>query len=115
MRCSPEGESGKAVCSPQYSADALYAQHEAGALECSPTLQRSLEAAVTAQHASLTPAPRLVSGAGHDGLALASLCPVGMVFVRCRGGVSHSPLEFVSKEDVAAVVAALLHVLRNDS
>ena len=70
-------------------------------------------AAVNAQHAPPAPAPRLVSGAGHDGLALAGFCQVGMVFVRCRGGVSHSPLEFVAREDIWAAVAVLLHVLRN--
>ena len=36
--------------------------------------------------------PLLVSGAGHDALAMAELTPIGMLFVRCRhGGISHSP------------------------
>ena len=45
--------------------------------------------------------PVLISGAGHDALAMVEACPVGMLFVRCRDGVSHSPLEHTEPEDVA--------------
>jgi allantoate deiminase len=44
----------------------------------------------------------LPSGAGHDGMHLAGLCPIGMIFVRSRDGVSHSPEEWSTKEDCAA-------------
>ena len=33
------------------------------------------------------------SGAGHDRQAMAKLCPSAMLFVRCRGGISHNPAE----------------------
>ncbi len=36
---------------------------------------------------------------------------MAMVFVRCRGGVSHSPLESVLPDDVAAATAALAQYL----
>ena len=36
---------------------------------------------------------RLPSGAGHDALAIAALVPDGMLFVRCKGGISHHPAE----------------------
>ena len=56
--------------------------------------------------------PRLVSGAGHDALAMADAGPMGMLFVRCRnGGISHSPAELVDAEDTAAAAAALLTYL----
>jgi len=45
------------------------------------------------------PAYRLPSGAGHDAQVMTELADVGMIFVRCRGGVSHSPSEYVSPED----------------
>ncbi|KAK9829855.1 hypothetical protein WJX72_008267 [[Myrmecia] bisecta] len=51
--------------------------------------------------------PVLVSGAGHDALAIAELTKIGMLFVRCRGGFSHSALEHVSEQDVAAATASL--------
>jgi beta-ureidopropionase / N-carbamoyl-L-amino-acid hydrolase len=41
----------------------------------------------------------LVSGAGHDGQMLASLCPVGMIFVPSKEGASHSPREFTEWQD----------------
>ncbi len=45
-------------------------------------------------------APELASMAGHDGMNLAAAgIPCGMVFVRSRDGVSHSPKEHSSKED----------------
>lgn len=53
----------------------------------------------------------LPSGAGHDGMQLAGLCPVGMVFVRSRGGISHSPAEHSSREDCAAGAEVLYRAL----
>jgi allantoate deiminase len=41
----------------------------------------------------------LASGAGHDGMQLKDLCPMGMIFVRSEGGISHDPSEWSSKED----------------
>jgi len=51
---------------------------------------------------------RLGSGAGHDGQAMAKLCPIGMLFVRCRGGVSHNPMEYANPRDLGLAVAALI-------
>ena len=42
---------------------------------------------------------RLVSGAGHDAMVMADLCPTAMLFIRCEGGISHNPAERVSAED----------------
>ena len=49
----------------------------------------------------------LPSGAGHDAAALAALTPVGMLFVRCKDGISHHPDESVQTEDVAVAVGVL--------
>jgi allantoate deiminase len=54
---------------------------------------------------------KLSSGAGHDGTAMAKLCPVGMLFVRCRGGISHNPAEYASPSDMGLAVAALIHFI----
>ena len=51
--------------------------------------------------------PRLVSGAYHDALAMARAFRSGMIFIRCRGGLSHVPGEYASPADMAAGVAAL--------
>jgi allantoate deiminase len=41
----------------------------------------------------------LPSGAGHDGMQLVHSCPIGMIFVRSRDGISHNPNEWSSNED----------------
>ena len=47
---------------------------------------------------------RLVSGAGHDGVPISQVSPVGMLFVRCFRGISHNPLENVELRDIAAAI-----------
>jgi allantoate deiminase len=49
----------------------------------------------------------LPSGAGHDAAALAAICPVAMLFVRCKRGLSHHPAEAVRASDVAKAIAVL--------
>ncbi len=51
--------------------------------------------------------PRLVSGAGHDVVAMAEVTGAALLFVRCRAGLSHHPDEYCSPDDVAMA----LHVL----
>jgi allantoate deiminase/N-carbamoyl-L-amino-acid hydrolase len=46
-------------------------------------------------------APELMSGPFHDALALSYACDYGMIFVRCKDGISHNPLEYASWEDLA--------------
>ena len=46
-------------------------------------------------------APELMSGPFHDALALSYACDYGMIFVRCKDGISHNPKEFASYEDLA--------------
>jgi len=69
-------------------------------------LQEALVKAVSSKNC-----PRLVSGAGHDAVVFAPKVPAGMLFVRCRGGVSHHADEFTSKEDFAELVHTLIRFL----
>ena len=54
---------------------------------------------------------QLPSGAGHDAQMFAPNCPTGMIFVPSLGGISHNVTEFTSKEDIAAGMNILMHVL----
>lgn len=72
---------------------------------CDPALTKLLEQAVAAQ--GIAPR-RLVSGAGHDAMVMAALCPTAMLFVRCDGGISHNPAERASAADAGVAVAAML-------
>ncbi|MGY6570066.1 MAG: allantoate amidohydrolase [Salinarimonas sp.] len=56
-------------------------------------------------------APRIPSGAGHDAVAMAGLCPVGMLFVRCAGGISHNPAESVDEDDLGIAVAVMIEAI----
>lgn len=51
----------------------------------------------------------IVSGAGHDSVNLSKVAPTGMIFIPCRGGVSHNELEEASPEQVEAGANVLLH------
>jgi allantoate deiminase len=58
------------------------------------------------------PAMRLASGAGHDAVAMATLCPVAMLFVRCKGGISHNPAESIAEADADVAVRVLIEAVR---
>ncbi|HLN10177.1 MAG TPA: allantoate amidohydrolase [Xanthobacteraceae bacterium] len=81
---------------------------EVAATPCASGLQETFATAL----ADLGCAPiRLPSGAGHDAQMMARLCPAAMLFVRCRGGVSHNPAEFASPADMGLAVAALIRFI----
>jgi len=56
---------------------------------------------------------RLPSGAGHDAMVMAGLCPTAMLFIRCKGGISHNPAEAVTTEDCALAARAVLAFIAN--
>jgi allantoate deiminase len=79
--------------------------HEITTAHCDARLQDLLAASI----ADLGHKPeRLPSGAGHDAQVMARLCPSAMLFVRCRGGISHNPAEYTSPSDMGFAIAALI-------
>ncbi len=80
-----------------------------GAVDCSPALTARLERSVRAvQGKSLS----LVSGAGHDGVVMSTLTPIAMLFVRCRGGLSHHPGEHVTAADLGVALDMMTNFLQ---
>ncbi len=65
---------------------------------CSPLIQSAIEKASMAAGFRST---RLPSGAGHDGVFVARIAPMGMIFVPCREGRSHAPEEWAEPADCA--------------
>jgi allantoate deiminase len=55
----------------------------------------------------------LPSGAGHDGVAVSAICPIAMIFIRCRDGLSHHPDEFASPDDIHTGIQILTHFLKS--
>jgi len=51
------------------------------------------------------------SGAGHDAMHIARLCPAGMIFVPCERGISHNEAENATPSDLAAGTRVLVEVL----
>ncbi len=56
-------------------------------------------------------ATEMVSRAYHDSLFMARIAPTGMIFIPCRGGVSHRPDEYSSPEQIEAGVSTLAMAL----
>lgn len=57
------------------------------------------------------PALPMPSGAGHDAMNMAALCPMAMIFVPSQHGVSHSPDEYTTPEECIDGVRVLLATL----
>jgi len=75
---------------------------------CDDGLVRLLSRAIEDAGYSLAP---LTSGAGHDGVEISRIAPIGMLFVRCKGGISHNPAESVTVEDVGVAIEVLCRFL----
>jgi N-carbamoyl-L-amino-acid hydrolase len=54
---------------------------------------------------------RMPSGAGHDSQEMTHIAPTGMIFIPSKGGISHSPDEFSSFEDMAKGTQLLLETI----
>ena len=74
---------------------------ERAAVACSPSITGLL------RHAIGEGAKEVASGAGHDGVYMSEVTDIGMLFVRCKGGVSHNPAESVEEADVAFAIDVL--------
>jgi allantoate deiminase len=84
--------------------------HENRTVPCAPWLKAQVAEAVSAEGYSVF---ELASGAGHDGMAMVDIADVAMLFVRCRGGISHHPEEHVDLADVEAGARVLLRLIEN--
>jgi allantoate deiminase len=88
----------------------LVQTHEAGAYVCHPKIVAGLKESVERTYQA--PARLLPSGAGHDTMIMGQLCPAGMLFLRCKGGISHNPEESIMAEDAEIGLAALVDFVR---
>jgi OHCU decarboxylase len=84
---------------------------DASAAPCAPRLMQQFGDAI--ERAGL-PRFDLLSGAGHDAMAMAAITDVAMLFMRCgNGGISHNPLETMSADDADIAASVLLDFLRS--
>lgn len=84
--------------------------HAANAVHCDHRLQSVLRQAIENTGYRVRTLP---SGAGHDAMAIADICPVSMLFMRCDKGISHNPAEAIMESDVAVTLEVLEHAIKN--
>ena len=84
--------------------------HENRTVPCAPWLKSQVAAAVAGEGFRVFELP---SGAGHDGMAMIDIADVAMVFVRCKGGISHHPDEHVEMGDADAGARVLLRLIES--
>ena len=84
--------------------------HENRTVPCAPWLSSQVSDAIAGEGFRVFALP---SGAGHDGMAMIDVADVAMIFVRCRGGISHNPAEHASLQDVDAGARVMLRAIEN--
>jgi allantoate deiminase len=83
---------------------------ETRSVACDPGLISQLADAAKCVTGS---ALELPSGAGHDAVIFSQLCPIAMLFVRCRAGLSHHPDEFVQVEDIETALRTAVRFIES--
>jgi allantoate deiminase len=100
---------GRAIARGRGLSFSLEVTQDNAAVRCSPELTRVLAQSVRERQGRC---PALASGAGHDAVIVSRIAPVAMLFVRCRGGLSHHPDESVRARDLAAALRITVGFLR---
>ena len=98
----------QSLCRKRKTQISIKKVHEAPSVTCCPHVIEKLQNAF--KKCKYKPYC-LPSGAGHDAAAMADLTDVGMVFIRCKKGISHNPAEYVSEPDMLAGLDILLQFL----
>jgi allantoate deiminase len=89
---------------------AIQIVQQTNSVPCDGDLGRLLEQSVRRAQKRMLVLP---SGAGHDAAVISAIAPVTMLFVRCKGGVSHNPAESVKAADVSVALRVMLDFLKS--
>lgn len=57
----------------------------------------------------------MLSGAGHDAMHMAKLCPTTMLFIPCRAGISHNPAEYADNDAICRAIEVLAEILKREA
>lgn len=105
-------ETMRSICARRGVRAEVAKNHEGKTAPCAPWLMEQCAQAIAGEGLAVR---RLPSGAGHDGMAMIDVADIGMVFVRCKGGISHNPAESITVEDAeigARVLARFIEAFR---
>ena len=86
----------------------VHLQGDNPSVPCAPRLVSLMAKGIEAQGLDVV---QLASGAGHDAVPMSALTDVAMLFVRCKGGISHNPAESVTTADVSVSIDVLSRFL----
>jgi allantoate deiminase len=100
----------RSICTRRNVKVDIRSTHEGKTAACAEWLQRQIGRAIEAEGLH---ARRLPSGAGHDGMALVDLVDIGMLFVRCKAGISHNPLEAITVADAELSAGIFLRFIEH--
>jgi allantoate deiminase len=100
----------QAICERRRVSLDIKQTHEGKTATCAPWLMKQIGQAIAADN---LPVRQLPSGAGHDGMAVVELTDIGMLFVRCKGGISHNPAEAILLEDAETSSRIFLRFIEN--
>jgi hydantoinase/carbamoylase family amidase len=89
---------------------ASYVQRQT--VPATPMDDRIVDALDEAAGATGEPHMRMISGAAHDTMCVADRVPTAMVFVPCRDGISHTPVEHAEPADAALGAEVMLNAIR---
>jgi len=99
----------KALCARRGVNLDLDQANQSDASVCTPWIMDQIEGAVAGE--GIAPR-RLYSGAGHDAQAFDGLTDIGMLFVRCKDGISHNPAEAITAADAGTAARVMLRFIR---
>jgi allantoate deiminase len=102
--CRALREQISSICAGRDIAFDWQSVQEHATIQCTERLQALFARAIEQVG---VPVYYLPSGAGHDAVVMSELTDVAMLFVRCKGGISHHPDEAVAVEDVAVALDVL--------
>jgi allantoate deiminase len=88
----------------------LAVTYEAAAAQSDRRITDALSTAITSLGLDVR---HLASGAGHDAMSFKDVIPFAMLFVRCRGGISHNPAEYATPEDIDTATRVLLQFVEH--
>ena len=100
----------RSICARRNVEVDIQPTHEGKTALCAEWLQTQIGRAIEAE--GIAPR-RLPSGAGHDGMALVDRVDIGMLFVRCQGGISHNPLEAITVADAELSARVFLRFIEH--
>ncbi len=101
-------EATKRICERRGVSDRLEVINSDPPAACDPSLLEAIRNACDQTGSSRL---EMVSRAYHDSLFMARICPVAMIFIPCRGGVSHRPDEYAAPEDIERGIQVLAQTL----